>query len=648
MQANRQRRWFWAPLWWAISLCGGLTALPAAAQVQSLLARGEATGLIIGLKDSPTEAVTAERAVGRERQQWESASFKGRERLRRLAKEAGLPQGVVGDAGNAQLLRFERPMRGDALANAVRRARLHPDVAWVEPDVLVPRLAVPNDPGFSLNPGGQWHLQAPGPGNLAALNLPDAWDITLGSASTVVAVVDSGIRFDHPDLPTLASGRMLPGRDMVSELAIANDGDGRDADPSDPGDGIDASDQAQLIFAGCNLMPSSWHGTFIAGQIGAQTNNAIGVAGLNWNTRILPVRVSGKCGARLSDLLDGVRWAAGLPVNGQPTNPNPARVINLSFGGDRTCASAPGYQSTIDAVTSAGALVVVAAGNTDRTLLRPADCRRVMAVASVRRDGLKAEYSSFGSNVALSAPGGAMPDNPADDDRLTLMLSHSDQGLMGPTAPTFEYKQGTSFAAPQAAGVASLMLSVNPFLNPRQLIDRMKAGARLHETVIGRPTCGTPGTGVCNCTATTCGAGMLDANTSAQLATGPAVVIKPLGTVEPGTVITLDGSSSVAIPGRSIVSYQWVQVGGPPVSITADRSAVAKATLVSEATYEFSLSIADNFGRRGEDSVVVVAAMPAPPARGGGGGSAGLLWGLGLWAWVLAMVLRQRRRQRLR
>jgi serine protease len=620
----------------------------------------EATGLIIGLKDAASDEGAKPSAHGpwasdreKARALWEGASRRGRERLTRVAKDAGLPEGTVAEAGNAQLLRFDRPLRGKSLDSALRRARLHPDVAWVEPDVRVPRLAVPDDAQY----GAQWHLVAPGVGNLAGLNMPTAWDDTMGSGGTVVAVVDSGIRFGHPDLPTLASGRMLPGYDMVEEVEFAGDGNGRDNDPSDPGDWVTrfGNDPAvqQFVDAGLcgdfrhdpNLSASSWHGTFIAGQIAALTDNGLGVAGLNWNARILPVRVSGKCGALVSDLLDGLRWAAGLPVSGLPANPNPARVINLSFGGDQPCS--PAYQSTIDAVTNAGALVVVAAGNSDTTLTRPADCRRVMTVASVRKDGAKAAYSSFGSRVALAAPGGSVaPLGSPDPDTAWLLLSTDNSGTTVPMADVYGYKQGTSFAAPQAAGVASLMLAINPALSPRQLIERMKAGARSWSTAanLAPVACGTPGVGVCNCTTTTCGAGLLDAHTSVQLATGPAVVIKPLAQVEPGTVITLDGSQSVAIPGASITSYQWVQVEGPPVAISSATGAVATATLVSEATYVFSLTVRDNLNRVGEDTVRGVAAMPPPPA-GGGGGSMGQLWGLSLWAWVIAMLFSQRRRR---
>lgn len=114
-------------------------------------------------------------------------------------------------------------------------------------------------------------------------------------------------------------------------------------------------------------------------------------------------------------------------------------------------------------------------------------------------------------------------------------------------------------------------------------------------------------------------------------------------------MITLDGSQSVPIPGRSIVSYQWVQVSGPPVTLSSASSAVAKGTLVAEDSYVFSLTVVDNFGRTGEDTVRAVAAMPvlAASSSGGGGGSAGHLWGLSLWAWVIAVALCQRRRRRV-
>ena len=602
-----------------------------------------AAGLILGFKDDGEDRSAQRRHRGpwasdreRVRKDWDRSARRDRERVARLAKEAGVDLAGAGEAGNAHLLRFDRPLRGQALDRAVRRLRLHPEVAWVEPDVLVPRQQLapgaPNDTLYGL----QWHLQTSDSlTNISAMNLPEAWAVRNGSP-VVVAVVDSGVRFDHPDL----AGRLLPGYDLVSELSVANDGNGRDADASDPGDWVSASEAGQGVFQTCEAVPSAWHGTFIAGQIAAASNNAAGVVGLNWGASVLPVRVSGKCGALVSDLLDGLRWAAGLPVSGVPANPTPAKVINLSFGGSEPCSQA--YQNTIDEVTAAGALVVVAAGNGlpqgNPALTRPADCQRVMAVGAVRRDGAKASYSNFGAQLALVAPGGSTDSSPNN-----FLVSTDNSGTTTPTVNSYGYKQGTSFSAPQAAGVASLMLGVNPALSPAQLIERMQLGARAHASHASRSTCSATNPGVCTCTTATCGAGLLDAERSIQLAAGPAAVIVPLGQVEPGSVVALDGRPSVAVPGSTIVSHQWQQTEGAPVTLTGASAALAGATLASAGTYAFRLTVVDDLGRTGADTVQVVAAMPPPPA-GGGGGSNGLLWGLALWAWVMAVGVAQRRR----
>jgi serine protease len=599
-----------------------------------------ATGLIIGFKDGGEERTSRHADRGpwasereRARKAWDRSARRDRERVARLAQESGVALAGAGEAGNAHLLRFDRPLKGRDLDRAMRRLRLHPEVAWVEPDVLLPRQQLapgaPNDTLYGL----QWYLQAPdNVTNFAGMNLPAAWTVRNGSP-VVVAVVDSGVRFDHPDL----AGRLLPGYDLVSELDIANDGNGRDADASDPGDWVSLAEAGQGVFQFCDPSPSVWHGTFIAGQIAAASNNAEGVVGLNWGASVLPVRVSGKCGALVSDLLDGLRWAAGLAVTGVPPNPTPAKVINLSFGGDAPCSQA--YQDTINAVTDAGALVVVAAGNNqplgNPALTRPADCQRVMAVGAVRKDGAKATYSNFGPQVALAAPGGSTESNPNN-----FLVSTDNSGTTTPMGNSYGYKQGTSFSAPQAAGVASLMLGINPSLNASQLIDRMKTGARTHVVDAGRSTCSSMNRGACNCTTATCGAGLLDAERALQLAAGPAAVIVPLGQVEPGSVIALDGRQSVAISGSTIVSHQWQQTLGNPVALTGDSTSLAGTTLAAEGTYAFRLTVVDDLGRTGADTVQVVAAMPPPPA--GGGGSSSLFWGLSLWAWVVGVLASQR------
>ena len=162
--------------------------------------------------------------------------------------------------------------------------------------------------------------------------------------SVVVAVLDTGVRFDHADLMRVAAGgNLLPGYDMISDAVVANDGDGRDADASDPGDWLtlaEVSDSGRLSRTAHVTQNSSWHGTQTSGLIAALTGNGVGMASVGRNVRVLPVRVLGKCGGFDSDIIAGMRWAAGLSVAGVPTNPNPARVLNMSLGGDGACTAA--------------------------------------------------------------------------------------------------------------------------------------------------------------------------------------------------------------------------------------------------------------------------------------------------------------------
>jgi serine protease len=652
-----------------ICLLLGLAAAPA------LAADPVAFGLIVGYRADADELSAEHTERGpwadrrhREQAAWKRATQRSREKTQALAKTLGLPVRSVGEAGRAALMRLDKPLRGKALADVMRRLRLHPDVAWVEPNVMErQQTVVPNDPGW----GNQWHLRAPRPDPItdpildpmdfqpAAMNLPAAWLITTGeSTPEYVAVVDTGIRASHPDL----AGKIVGGYDFIAEEDFAGDGNGRDPDPSDEGDWVTRTGnppavQQYVDDGACgdfndpshpNLDRSSWHGTFIAGQIAAQTNNGAGVAGLHWGAQIVPVRVAGKCGALLSDLFDGVRWAAGLPVSGVPQNPHRAKVINLSFGGSSACTA--GYQSMVDDVLAAGSLLVVAAGNNATTLRRPADCAGVMTVAAVRRDGAKAGYSSFGTNVALAAPGGSLRNAwdaslnyRAFDNEDVMLLSTYNSGLQGPETDNYAYNLGTSFSAPQAAGVAALMLSLNPKLTPYALMERMKLGVREHTDYMGA-TCSPVNNGTCDCTETTCGAGLLDAQRALQLARGPAAVIEAVGTVLPGAQITLDGSGSLAITGRSIVSHQWTQVSGPrAISIPDSTQEITTFALPAsvEGRWVFRLTVRDDMNEEGSDVVAVVAATPPPS---GGGGALGWAWGAGLWAWVLALGWRQRRR----
>ena len=204
-----------------------------------------------------------------------------------------------------QPLSHERAMSGGAFvvrlfqALSVDQARLlaahmatDPTIEYAEPDLLMQPLLVPND-SLYVN---QWHYMSP-PAEMGGVNLPPAWDITTGAASIVVAVIDTGSLPAHPDLvdPNLVS-RFIGGYDFISDAPIANDTNGRDADPSDPGDWVTAAESASGFLAGCPVRSSSFHGAHVAGTIGAATGNATGVAGINWVSKILPARALGKCG----------------------------------------------------------------------------------------------------------------------------------------------------------------------------------------------------------------------------------------------------------------------------------------------------------------------------------------------------------------
>ncbi|WP_460508952.1 S8 family peptidase [Hydrogenophaga soli] len=476
-------------------------------------AAGPAAGLLVTLRPGVValESVPAAPVVAREGAQAlrdrEHATWQRNQALRvshlaAVAAQAGVPVRALGSAGQA--LRVDLADTSPAgLEAASRRLRLHPDVLDVVPNERLHRTQVapviPNDTHFSR----QWHLQSPA-SFAGALNMPPAWAKWTGASHPVtVAVVDSGVRPNHPDL----AANLLPGHDFVSELPYANDGDGRDADASDPGDWVSAAEASTALFEGCDAENSSWHGTAIAGEIAAVSQNATGVAGVNWGAKVVPVRVAGKCGAVLSDLLDGVRWAAGLPVAGAPSNPHPARIINLSYGGSGACNFA--YQTMVNDVRNAGALLVVAAGNDGGPLTRPADCSGVMAVTAVRGDGAKASYGNYGTQVALAAPGGSAV--PGTDFGLAATL---DSGAQGPVAPAYAEVAGTSFSAPLVAGVASLVLGIQPNLSVSQLEGLLKGAVRPHtvQATLAQCSATTLSQGECNCTTQTCGAGLLDAD----------------------------------------------------------------------------------------------------------------------------------------
>ena len=368
-------------------------------------------------------------------------------------------------AGGAHVVKLAEKVSIQAAYDISASLMRDPSLLYVEPDQLMSAhqstTLPPTDPLFA----NQWGLS---PGNVApgGANVVGAWSLTTGQTPIVVAVIDTGI-LQHPDLV----GRFLPGYDFITSAANG-DGGGRDSDPADPGDSHFA-----LINNVSTFIPSSWHGTRVAGIIGGTSNNALGIAGINWNTKILPIRALGKQGGNPSDVQEAIRWAAGLSVAGVPTNLNPAKVINLSLGSywpflpAGACSST--MQSAINAAIATGATVVVSAGNENSLVSysTPANCLGVISVGAIAQDGDYAFYSNYGTTLTLMAPGGTSfgPKIKSTADSGTTTAANDG---------VYSDGIGTSFSAPHVTGVVSLMYSLAPTIRSSDVIPIIKSSAR--------------------------------------------------------------------------------------------------------------------------------------------------------------------------
>jgi serine protease len=406
--------------------------------------------------------------------------------LRGMARAAGISlRRVRAMSGDARVLALPAELDQAEVSALAERIATLPGVAFAVADrkmvvQAVPSAAAqrrPNDPLYR----DQWHYKD----RTAGIGLPGAWRITVGDPGVHVAVIDTGILGTHEDL----DGQWTGGYDFISNESNARDGDGRDPDPSDEGDW-------SVLFGA-----SSWHGSHVAGTIGAATNNNIGVAGIAFGATLQPVRVLGRTGGTTSDIVDAMRWSAGLEVPGVPANPNPARAMNLSLGGAGSCDAV--WQEAIDDVMAAGAVVLVAAGNEadDASLHTPSSCDGAITVGSVDRTGDIAWYSNFGPTVEISAPGG--------DTKVAKngVLSTLDLGDKAPAGDTYGFYQGTSMATPHVTGVVALMFSVNPALTPKEVIDVLQWSAKPF-----------PAGTKCAAKANLCGAGILNATKAVKAA----------------------------------------------------------------------------------------------------------------------------------
>ncbi len=534
----------------------------------------------------------------------------------------------------SELHAVELDLGAQSRADALARLRADPEVEYAQADERRYPHAIPNDPIFS----SQWYLQPSSVTTPSAVDAETAWDTTTGSTGVVIADLDTGIRFEHPDLVWAeASGRVLPGYTFISDVFVANDGDAQDADATDPGDWVTSADLTHTECKGGTASSSSWHGTRTAGLLGALTNNGAGIAGMTWSAWILPVRVLGKCGGLDSDIISGMLWAAGIHVMGVPDNPYPARIENMSLGGTGTCASTL-YPGIISQLAAKGVLVVASAGNEGGPVDIPANCPGVAGVAGIRHAGTKVGFSSLGPEISLSAPGGNCVNTSPGSMCLYPITSTTNQGVESPgsngyTDQVNDPNLGTSFSAPIVSGMSALMLSVNGNLSAAQLLARLKKGTLpFPQTSVGEatqpPMCHVPAgpndlqTSECICTldGKTCGTGMANAPGAVTAALRPIAAVSVPASVQAGMNVALDASGSAAACHHTVASYQWTSSDpAHPVSNASGPSATVSAP--ASGTFDVTLTVTDDEVPGKTDTATVTvsstAATTTAPASAG-------------------------------
>lgn len=320
---------------------------------------------------------------------------------------------------------------------SIKQLARSPGVATAEPNYWMRPSASVNDEAYSL----QWHYPL--------ISVPGAWETSIGDPEVIVAVVDTGVLSGHPDL----AGQLVPGYDFIRDAGEAADGDGIDPNPEET---IGRGDPAAVNF----------HGTHVTGTIAAAGNNGIGVTGVAYGARVMPLRALASSGGTGYDVNQAVRFAAGLENDSGTFPDQPAQVINLSLGGGGFSANT---QQLYDELRARGIIVVAAAGNESTTTPSyPASYDNVISVSAVDTQQRITNYSNTGNNIDIAAPGGdGSQDFNGDGYPDGILSTGASDGEFA-----YTFLSGTSMAAPHVAGVIALMKSVNPNLSADD-VDRL-------------------------------------------------------------------------------------------------------------------------------------------------------------------------------
>lgn len=327
----------------------------------------------------------------------------------------------------------------------VAALKQQPGVKGAAPNRWMKKLIVPDDEFLDF----MWHLDP--------IGAKDAWDVTFGESNQRIGVIDTGTFLGHEDLV----GKDQNGFDFISDDFVANDGGGRDGDYNDPGDGADCGD-------GQGFVDSSFHGSHVAGTILANADNGRGIAGVNWEARLVTVRALGRCGGNNVDIMEGMAWLAGFQIDGVPDLPaaDRPRVANLSLGGEGPCDDFS--NDVLNLVDEQGLIGVIAAGNDGGPVNSPANCPAAIGVAAYGRgsDNPLASYSSFGAEIDIVGPGGEQ--SAAFEDGVLSFYSND-------IDPPYTFYQGTSMATPHISGVISLMLALDPTLTRSEALSILQS-----------------------------------------------------------------------------------------------------------------------------------------------------------------------------